>query len=388
MTFRSLWIPALAFVWSAQLLAGCATYATNVEGRREASLSESEAVLGQIGEKGYALKRFPVGFALRDGGVAPSQAWLLENVRDAATTTYRSKVGDRFVQVLLLDTDGSGVSTVRQHVPRYELYFRHATTGAALTFRAHALSEWAKYLDLAVLAMERVDAEASTLSTVVADGSGVAVVNESDARVAESRGGTPVVVANLPAYAFEYRVRDGNRMRLGLPEQPIRVRSVFVRANFMWEMDYDTLPVVLEFTLAARGVHFEQLQDALNDLVSRFRAPGPELVKPEVRRGVDSCFPAGQPPDRLDVRAAFVANSMSPRPVGFAVEGAEFSEPTLVDCLREAVRDAGGFRAGITRLHLRLPPPIVGARAYAPEIWDTLAPEPGATPPPQVQPIP
>jgi hypothetical protein len=320
-----------------------------------------------------------VGFVLRSEGVAPDGDWILENVRNPTEQTYRSKVGDRFVQALLLDIQGSGVSTERQHVPRYELYFRHAVTGAALTFRAHAQSNWAKRLALDVFAMERVDAESSTLSTVVADGSGVAVVNESDSRVAEFRGGAPVVVQGLPAYAFEYLVRDANQMRLELPEQPIRVRTVFVRADFFWELDFGDRPVVLEFTLAARDVYFASLEGALTDLLARFRRRPRALVPAEVRDRVDRCFPAGQQRDSIEVRMAYLGYPDVPRPAAFAIDGREISDPTLVACLREALRDQHTARPSLV-LYLREKPSRADGREYSADIWKALTPQFGAVP--------
>lgn len=373
---------------------GCTT--TNALGAQERTLDRSHRVVGRYGAERFDFNGRNMAIRLRDGRISPSDTWTMVNIaEDSPRGEFVSKEGDAWVSELLFDVEGSGIEDEREAVPRYDILLRHRATAASLSVRTHPLSTWADQVTLRGYADSRIDADSAEFAVAIAHGTSAAVALDSTERVAILTGGLAVAVDHADAYAFEYRIFDANRYELGLAQSPYRVRTVFIRPNWGWALAGRRWPVVIEVTLSARDVDFDEVAPALDDLVSRLelaRIRDPEGISSRAAAAVRACVASMTPsPRAVSLRFAFDRHGSSLALSAYALDGASFvnvsaSSPTsrcLVDATRDA--DASGMRtARVIVVDVPRTADPDGIAPYSPDVWSRLVVGPTPRVPAQI----
>lgn len=280
----------------------------------------NQEVLGHYRADDFVFHGRSLAVALRDGQLAPADDWALINTTNPdSRRELEAKRGDRWTREFNLDVRGSGLEDTRIRLPRYDLLFRHRTTGASLSVRTHPMSTWARAVSLRALADDRIDADSAEMAYAIAQGSSASVSVDVTERVAILRGGAAVSVDRDAAYAFEYHIHDTSRFELELPESPFRVRTVFIRPTWNWSLANRGWPVIVEITLSARDVDFDSVSAALDDLVGRIRL-APEGLEDEVSSR-----------DKEAIRQCFVHERLDPHYVGILRNSRRFPIAYVVD---------------------------------------------------------
>jgi hypothetical protein len=254
----------------------------------------SPLLIGKHGQTGLASESYPLQVAYADAATHAllPPPWELENVQPGRhPDQLMSKEGGEWTSSTRFDVDGNGEYETTLDRRDYELYFRHAHSGAHLSLSIYPLDQSHGQVDMDVLVRDYVDLASGAGSVTVTMGPGLAV--RSERRFASKLIDSAVfTVAGQPAAGATFEIANVDQIQLSKDARWERARVVLIRAPFWLRIRDSTWPLIVRVVYSHRAERFDEHVADFVRLVQALRFGDDEAQFASHAASLFACAPA------------------------------------------------------------------------------------------------